>query len=94
MRMGGDQIWFVLHFFSLLDINPPTQLTPNTTADMHTKGVSYIHLYEEGNDLDFNIGLYFYEKLIAKIESYVLRARHGLSGTTKYQPTNSTRARA
>lgn len=32
-------------------------------ADMHSKGVSLIHLYEEGNDLDFNIGLYFYEKL-------------------------------
>ncbi len=32
-------------------------------ADMHATGVSYIHLYEEGNDLDFNIGLYFYEKL-------------------------------
>ncbi|GBG24528.1 Calcium-regulated actin-bundling protein [Hondaea fermentalgiana] len=32
-------------------------------ADMHAKGVNYVHLYEEGNDLDFNIGLYFYEKL-------------------------------
>jgi len=32
-------------------------------ADMHAKGVSYVHLYDEGNDLDFNIGLYFYEKL-------------------------------
>lgn len=36
-------------------------------ADMHTKGVSLIHLYEEGNDLDFNIGLYFYEKLCKKV---------------------------
>jgi len=32
-------------------------------ADMHSKGIQYIHLYEEGTDLDFNIGLYFYEKL-------------------------------
>jgi hypothetical protein len=32
-------------------------------ADMHAKGVSYVHLYEEGNELDFNIGLYFYEQL-------------------------------
>lgn len=32
-------------------------------ADMHAKGVIYHHLYEEGNDLDFNIGLYFYETL-------------------------------
>ena len=37
-------------------------------ADMHTKGVSLIHLYEEGNDLDFNIGLYFYEKLCKYVE--------------------------
>jgi len=36
-------------------------------ADMHSKGVNYIHLYEEGNDLDFNIGLYFYEKLCKKV---------------------------
>lgn len=36
-------------------------------ADMHTKGCSYIHLYDEGNDLDFNIGLYFYEKLCKKV---------------------------
>lgn len=33
-------------------------------ADMHAKGISLIHKYEEGNDLDFNIGLYFYEKLV------------------------------
>lgn len=32
-------------------------------ADMHAKGINYVHLYEEGNLLDFNIGLYFYEKL-------------------------------
>jgi hypothetical protein len=32
-------------------------------ADMHAKGVSLIHLYEEGNDVDFDIGLYFYEQL-------------------------------
>jgi hypothetical protein len=36
-------------------------------ADMYTKGVSLIHLYDEGNDLDFNIGLYFYEKLYQKV---------------------------
>jgi len=32
-------------------------------ADMHAKGVEYVHKYEEGNDLDFNFGLYFYEKM-------------------------------
>ena len=36
-------------------------------ADMHTKGISLIHLYDEGADLDFNIGLYFYEKLCNKV---------------------------
>lgn len=33
-------------------------------ADMHAKGVEYVHKYVEGNDLDFNIGLYFYETLV------------------------------
>lgn len=37
-------------------------------ADMHTKGVSLVHLYDEGTDVDFNIGLYFYEKLQKKVE--------------------------
>jgi len=36
-------------------------------ADMHVKGVNYIHLYDEGNDLDFNIALYFYEKLCKEV---------------------------
>lgn len=36
-------------------------------ADMHTKGISLIHLYEESNDMDFNVGLYFYEKLCKKV---------------------------
>lgn len=36
-------------------------------ADMHAKGIMFIHLYDEGNDLDFNIGLYFYEKLCKKV---------------------------
>lgn len=36
-------------------------------ADMHAKGVNYVHLYEEGNDLDFNIGLYFYETLCKRL---------------------------
>lgn len=38
-------------------------------ADMHAKGCSYMHLYDEGNDLDFNIGLYFYEKLCKNLDS-------------------------
>jgi hypothetical protein len=32
-------------------------------ADMHSKGISLIFKYDEGFDLDFDIGLYFYEVL-------------------------------
>lgn len=38
-------------------------------ADMHGKGESLVHLYEEGNEVDFNIGLYFFEKLCRKVLS-------------------------
>merc|ERR1711934_2891 len=37
-------------------------------ADMHCKGISLIYKYDEGNDLDFDIGLYFYEKLCKFVE--------------------------
>jgi len=37
-------------------------------ADMHSKGISLIYKYEEGFDVDFNIGLYFYEKLCKFLE--------------------------
>jgi len=33
-------------------------------ADMRAKGTLYIHQYEEGNDVDFDIGLYFFEQLV------------------------------
>jgi len=36
-------------------------------ADMHSKGISLIHLYDEGDVMDFNIGLYFYEKLCQRV---------------------------
>jgi len=32
-------------------------------ADMHNKGISLIYKYDEGKDVDFDIGLYFYEQL-------------------------------
>ena len=32
-------------------------------ADMETKGIMYLYQYDEGTDLDFDIGLYFYEIL-------------------------------
>jgi len=38
-------------------------------ADMNSKGISLIHQYDEGNDFDFDIGLYFYEQLCKFLES-------------------------
>jgi len=32
-------------------------------ADMHCKGISLVFKYDEGFDVDFDIGLYFYEQL-------------------------------
>lgn len=32
-------------------------------ADMHSKGISLVFQYDEGFDVDFDIGLYFYEQL-------------------------------
>jgi len=32
-------------------------------ADMRVRGVYYIHLYEEGNELDFDMSLYVFEQL-------------------------------
>jgi hypothetical protein len=37
-------------------------------ADMHAKGISYVHLYEEGFELELNIALYFYEKLCQRLD--------------------------
>eukprot|EP01119_Soliformovum_irregulare_P002647 TRINITY_DN128_c1_g1_i1.p1 TRINITY_DN128_c1_g1~~TRINITY_DN128_c1_g1_i1.p1 ORF type:complete len:290 (-),score=104.01 TRINITY_DN128_c1_g1_i1:246-1115(-) len=37
-------------------------------ADMHNKGISLVYKYDEGFDLDFDIGLYFYEQLCKRID--------------------------
>jgi len=37
-------------------------------ADMHNKGIQYLYQYDEGNDVDFDIGLYFYEQLCKFLE--------------------------
>lgn len=37
-------------------------------ADMHAKGIHYVHQYDEGNMLEFNIGLYFYEQLCKNLQ--------------------------
>jgi len=33
-------------------------------ADMRWRNVKYVHQYDEGNDLDFDMGLYFFELLV------------------------------
>jgi hypothetical protein len=37
-------------------------------ADMHSKGIQLIYKYDEGNELELNFGLYFYEKLCKFLE--------------------------
>lgn len=37
-------------------------------ADMHAKGISLVYKYDEGKDLDFDIGLYFYEQMCKFVE--------------------------
>lgn len=37
-------------------------------ADMHSKGISLIYKYDEGNEVELNFGLYFYEKLCKFLE--------------------------
>lgn len=37
-------------------------------ADMHSKGIQLVYQYEEGVDIEFDIGLYFYEQLCKFVE--------------------------
>jgi len=37
-------------------------------ADMHSQGISLLYNYKEGSDVDFDIGLYFYEQLVKFLE--------------------------
>eukprot|EP01115_Flamella_aegyptia_P011345 TRINITY_DN5273_c0_g1_i1.p1 TRINITY_DN5273_c0_g1~~TRINITY_DN5273_c0_g1_i1.p1 ORF type:complete len:287 (-),score=169.81 TRINITY_DN5273_c0_g1_i1:67-927(-) len=37
-------------------------------ADMHFKGISLVYKYDEGHDVDFDNGLYFYEQLCKFLE--------------------------
>jgi len=37
-------------------------------TDMHSKGISLLHMYTEGVDLDFDMGLYFYEQMCKLLE--------------------------
>jgi hypothetical protein len=55
-------------------------------ADMHSKGISLRHLYEEGHDLDFDIGLYFYEQLCKFVED----SKNSKWASAPYQPSQPT----
>ncbi|EGG17410.1 actin bundling protein [Cavenderia fasciculata] len=46
-------------------------------ADMHCKGIQLVYKYDEGNDLDFDIGLYFYEQLCKFCEDSKNQAKFG-----------------
>jgi len=59
-------------------------------ADMHAKGISYVHLYNEGCDLDFNIGLYFYEQLCKRLDEGKEFAEFKASNFAKSQPEMMT----
>eukprot|EP01129_Flabellula_baltica_P003336 TRINITY_DN1311_c0_g1_i1.p1 TRINITY_DN1311_c0_g1~~TRINITY_DN1311_c0_g1_i1.p1 ORF type:complete len:275 (-),score=88.39 TRINITY_DN1311_c0_g1_i1:79-903(-) len=37
-------------------------------AEMETQGIHYVHQYEEGNNLDYDIALYFYEIMCKYVE--------------------------
>jgi len=59
-------------------------------ADMHAKGCSYVHLYEEGDDLDFNIGLYFYEKMVQRLSDDAAFKKWKAGEFSKSQPEMMT----
>lgn len=55
---------------------------------MHNKGISLIYKYDEGHDLDFDIGLYFYEQLCKFCEEPKNAKWH--TGYPRSQPTMMT----
>jgi len=57
-------------------------------ADMHSKGISLVYKYDEGNDLDFDIGLYFYEQLCKFCEDGPNKAKY--AQYQRSQPTMMT----
>eukprot|EP01094_Clydonella_sp_ATCC50884_P018219 TRINITY_DN332_c0_g1_i1.p1 TRINITY_DN332_c0_g1~~TRINITY_DN332_c0_g1_i1.p1 ORF type:complete len:282 (-),score=124.49 TRINITY_DN332_c0_g1_i1:262-1107(-) len=58
-------------------------------ADMNSKGISLIYQYDEGNDLDFDIGLYFYEQLCRFVED-PKNAKWATEEFARSQPTMMT----
>jgi len=50
-------------------------------ADMRTRNITYVHLYDEGADLDFDMGLYFFEQLCKFYDEPKPIVIPGLAGT-------------
>lgn len=53
-------------------------------VDMRWRNVNYIHLYKEGNDLDFDMGLFFFESLIKFLED----PKNAKWADAKYAPSH------
>jgi len=58
-------------------------------ADMHNKGISLIYKYDEGCDVDFDIGLYFYEQMCKFCEDPQNKTKY-VSPYARSQPTMMT----
>jgi len=56
-------------------------------ADMHSKGIQLLYQYDEGCDVDFDIGLYFYEQLCKYVEEPKNKA---MAGYKQSQPEMMT----
>lgn len=57
-------------------------------ADMHAQGIEYVHLYNEGDALEFNIGLYFYEKLCKNLQEGGMRGEFKEFKNSKYEASH------
>lgn len=56
-------------------------------ADMHAKGIHYVHQYDEGNMLEFNIGLYFYEQLCKNLQTGGIKGEFRGFNDEKFAPS-------
>lgn len=57
-------------------------------VDMESKGISLVHKYEEGNDLDFDMGLRFYEVLCKFLDKEDVPRGSEEWVTEEYEPSH------
>jgi len=60
-------------------------------VDMFHRNIAYIHLYQEGNDLDFDMGLYFFEQLVKRCDSEKLAKDPQYKGSIPQMMTSIVR---